>query len=150
MYFCCCYLIAVVSTVTGTDQSVYYFRIDRWALTVHFGQMNPLMFSTTPSSGSLTFSQNANSFRTSCSDTSWNRETMSWSRLQLNTHTHMHTHTHLEQGNNVMVEVRVKHTHTCTHTHTWNMETMSWSRLELNTHAHAHTHIPGTGKQCHG
>ena len=148
MYFCCCYLIAVVSTVTGTDQSVYYVRIDRWALTVHFGQMNPLMFSTTPSSGSLTFSQNANSFRTSCSDTSWNRETMSWSRLQLNTHTHMHTHTHLEQGNNVMVEVRVKHTCTCTHTHTY-LEQGNNVMVEVTvkhtctctcTHTHTHTH----------
>lgn len=38
--------------------------------TLHFGQTNPLMFSTTPMMGRLTFLQKLISFLTSCRETS--------------------------------------------------------------------------------
>ena len=46
-------------------------------LTWHLGQTNPLMFSTTPIMGSLTLRQKLISFRTSCSETSWEVQSIS-------------------------------------------------------------------------
>lgn len=43
------------------------------SLTLHEGQTKPLMFSTTPMIGSLTFWQNRISFLTSCNDTSYRK-----------------------------------------------------------------------------